>query len=408
MLAKNDHKSLEEALLPTSVSPRSTPSSSRDSSPMRAARSSYCKILIAIAALVTASLLLFGLFASEGSFRVPEYVNRVRNRVSGQPKVLPVAPPVTRTLLPEEILERLDGQNIHFIGDSLTRYQYTQLIHYLETGIITDTNNATTLIDGVYDPVNEKSWDSWNHFFEGTSRAYANGTGSGGGNASCDCYRQPGVALEAVLENRYYHNRNVKLNYHWYTRDIGICSLRGKATWDVQATNPVPDWCYTLIGFVRGLFEHAKENNSPFTLVLNAGLHAPMPKIQFDEIYSMFAAHDAAPSGRTNDTSAKSFTPLLVWKRTTPVQVSPQTPEYDRDLHLDLSSRSSPNFKILDTRTIVTGALGYKKPDEIYWDALHFYAPIYQAFTTSLVDMVADRHVNNTLPLPTADGPPIV
>ncbi|KAJ3149645.1 hypothetical protein HDU89_003698 [Geranomyces variabilis] len=280
-------------------------------------------------------------------------------------------------LLPhEELLRRLQGQTIHFIGDSITRYQYNELVHFLETGMVSDMANSTTLIQGRFDPVNEKTWESWSHFFRGTTENYTKGI------ATIDAWRESTQRSE-LIENRYYRNGNLELSYYQYYTDLGICSLKGKATWDVPATTPDPEWCFKLPAFVRNIVETAKFTRRGTTILLNSGWHEPyITKVLFDEVYAIFAEleddHEIVPQ----------TAPLLIWKGTTPAMET----DGPTDEQLDLSSRHASNFQILDTRAIYASRFRERARTSLYWDNLHFIAEVYHVFNEVLADMVTSRH----------------
>ncbi|KAI8908670.1 hypothetical protein DFJ77DRAFT_472920 [Powellomyces hirtus] len=277
---------------------------------------------------------------------------------------------------PNELLHRLKGQTVYFIGDSVTRYQYNQLVYYLETGIVPLPSNNETLIQNKYDPVNEHSWPDWTTFFEGTTNFARQG------KLTCDCYRRPEVSQNDIIENRYYHNGDVKLVYHQFFRDLGVCSMRGKTNWDKPATDAFPGWCFTLPGMVESIVnQHIQTSNSPFTLVLNAGLHVPLPKELFDHILNVFDKVETDPANKA------PTKPLLIWKGTTPNKNDELT-IHDNQLKLPRKSR---NLKYVDTQKLFTTHFGDRK-EEVYWDNLHFTADVYHVFNSAIVDLIEARH----------------
>ena len=88
----------------------------------------------------------------------------------------------------------LENKNITMIGDSLTRYQYLNLVHYLATGQWSSPH-----------PANEREGDhkDWNSFYETTNARL-------GGREICDCYRKDHVKN---VEQRYFIDGNVRVSY---------------------------------------------------------------------------------------------------------------------------------------------------------------------------------------------------
>ncbi|KAI8586032.1 hypothetical protein BDZ88DRAFT_430479 [Geranomyces variabilis] len=276
----------------------------------------------------------------------------------------------------EQLLQRLQGQSIHFIGDSVTRYQYNELVHYLETGTVPDAADPSTLIDGRLNPVNERTWDSWAQFYQGTTSYYTKGS------ATIDYFREPDTPIPQIIENRSYRNGNLELTYHCYTNHRGTCSVRGKSTWDFKATDGEPDWCFTLPGFVRNLVENGKLEKRGFTIALNGGLHGPMPIELFDEVYHIFTELEHDP-GVVAPTA-----PKLIWKTTSP-SLPGGAPD---DSHLNLTMRSSANFQVMDTHAIFDRRFATQAREPLYWDNYHFNGPVYHAFNAALTDMVIASH----------------
>ena len=93
----------------------------------------------------------------------------------------------------EEALACLGSKRefILLMGDSITRYQYLSLVYFLESGNWSHAGRSIT---------NEKEWNSWNHFYEGTNSLLR-------GRESCDCTRSGLSSVGTVFENRMYRGR---------------------------------------------------------------------------------------------------------------------------------------------------------------------------------------------------------
>ncbi|KAI8921017.1 hypothetical protein DFJ77DRAFT_145805 [Powellomyces hirtus] len=285
----------------------------------------------------------------------------------------------------EELLERLSGQTLHFIGDSVTRYQFNQLVYYLETGLIPHRDKPETLINGTHDPCNEKTWASWPKYYHGTTDYVKK---SNKKSLTCDCFRRDdkGAIFEQMIENREYVNGDVRIVFHQYFKDVGTCSIRGRLTPAIPDYGegsdkiPKPDYCFTLSSFTQSLIEQQKQTKQPFTLILNCGLHEPFSNSTFNTILGEFET-------RRVEASKDQQLPLLIWKTTTPTK----RPMGFKDDHKILSlPRPDPLLKVLDTRKLFNETFGDRNIDELYWDALHFSGEVYMAFNEAVLEIIED------------------
>ena len=89
----------------------------------------------------------------------------------------------------------LSGKTITFIGDSLTRYQYLNLIHFFHTNSWIQRNNELA---------NEKLWESWEDFHHVTNFRF-------GCQEICDCYRK-----DTQRENRHYYDFEYNFTINFY------------------------------------------------------------------------------------------------------------------------------------------------------------------------------------------------
>eukprot|EP01041_Mallomonas_annulata_P003856 gene3856-7688_t len=99
-----------------------------------------------------------------------------------------------------EVKTLLRDKRIVIIGDSLTRYQYLNFVHFLSTNTWISSH-----------PRNEVEGDwleygGWKTFFKGTSRRM-------GCFELCDCRRPEG---EGGHESRHYHDPNYNLSIHYF------------------------------------------------------------------------------------------------------------------------------------------------------------------------------------------------
>jgi len=87
-------------------------------------------------------------------------------------------------------------QGLVLMGDSVTRYQYLNLVHFLEHG------SWYTDPTGLRPSENERKFDGgWKEFYQVTNERLR-------GHEICDCYRENDIS-----EFRYYINGDVKVSY---------------------------------------------------------------------------------------------------------------------------------------------------------------------------------------------------
>jgi len=123
------------------------------------------------------------------------------------------------------------GRHIVFMGDSLSRYQYLNLVNLLEA-------RNWSLCDATPISESEKNWGNWHGFYTGTnSRLH--------GNEICDCWRQndywgPGWA-DSSMENRFYYNPSTNIRVT-YIQMLGLLPSRhSNLTWLNVACDMKPE-----------------------------------------------------------------------------------------------------------------------------------------------------------------------
>jgi hypothetical protein len=110
----------------------------------------------------------------------------------------------------DHYLKCLSNKRIIIVGDSITRYQYLNLVYFLHLG---------SWFSSFPDFTREKDWKSWKAFYMGTNNRL-------GCTAVCDCLRVDSLEGRAMpidftiqKENRFWYNQeyNVSINlFVWY------------------------------------------------------------------------------------------------------------------------------------------------------------------------------------------------
>jgi hypothetical protein len=283
--------------------------------------------------------------------------------------------------------DRPTGLRIAFIGDSLTRYQTTALIHYLHTGYWIDEYMQPNLL-------NEQSFrSSWKAYYEFTSEYF-----NGPTNFRCDCYRDPNRMWDAFLgENMFYRDEcrgnhitflskfgNFPFRGHWepHTAFNGSTTLPGAES-NEASTNQTSvggaspggynesevstpySWSFdSWPDVVRNYVAHL--DPKPDYLVLNAGLWA------HHGLNEQVLAEIRAAADKVGITT--------IYKTTT----NPQNPAIQR---LQLRGHDEAGCRLLQH----CFALNWTAlvPPNHYWDGLHFFSYMNTRFNEQLLELLA-------------------
>ena len=96
------------------------------------------------------------------------------------------------------IKSNLKNKRIVVVGDSLSRYQYLNLIHAWHHNSWSESHYPHL--------EREKEWAGWENFFFGTSMRI-------GCAMHCDCYRKSELKYGQFFENRHYYDFEYNVNW---------------------------------------------------------------------------------------------------------------------------------------------------------------------------------------------------
>mmetsp|Transcript_45929 Transcript_45929/g.112050 ORF Transcript_45929/g.112050 Transcript_45929/m.112050 type:complete len:377 (+) Transcript_45929:51-1181(+) len=173
-------------------------------------------------------------------------------------------------------------QNLRLVivGDSVTRYQYLNLVNYIENGT---WDTRATLDNGTTSRTYIKETNfpgTWPELFDFTNKMFH-------GNEICDCYRNPdnGAYLPTVREARYYADSVKNNNYVSYFPRYGDMGTRGNllphqllqqqqvvenSTFYLNTEIPTFQWDYNWTSLI---FQYvARMEPKPQYFVFNSGL----------------------------------------------------------------------------------------------------------------------------------------
>lgn len=208
-----------------------------------------------------------------------ESMNRTRRHHPGPPGVFLASNGVNATddegdeTSPRTKITTLDpavpsNLRIAFMGDSVTRYQYVSLAHYLRTSTwIQDEDRPNVLTN--------TGLDGWQDFYNHSRNLIQD---------NCNCYRGPGkINLQKSYENRYFAD-TLNNNFLTFIRKMGKAETHGhwdpetvfsrdQPSMDVQQSNTSAPFQWRHSSWSNSIREHvAKLEPKPELLVFNAGL----------------------------------------------------------------------------------------------------------------------------------------
>jgi hypothetical protein len=170
----------------------------------------------------------------------------------------------------------LRGRSLAFVGDSVTRYQFMNLLYFVSTG-------------SWYSPVptneNERQWNNWTAYYQQSAARHSSSTA----HDICDCYREPIVNEGKSIDNRYFHDSvaDVSLAYvqmwgfrhvhghdqEWLnaTCDTPPCKQSGCHAGHCSSDVEPYHWMAWSPG---GVIDWIAHSVAPDTIVINSGLWA--------------------------------------------------------------------------------------------------------------------------------------
>jgi hypothetical protein len=298
-------------------------------------------------------------------------------------------------LTKEVALQVLRGKHLVFIGDSVTRYQYLNLVQFLTTGHPIWPNLSAPASEY------EKQWPSWNAFYQGTNDRLA-------GQEVCDCFRAHDFShqnLDTSFENRYWFGPGkVRVSY---IQMLGKNHIHGHNITELG----IQCWEKEALSSDRPNFSHCKQTLcAPGECDLQPGFifdfHSALPilgnLLQPDVVIvnsylwsdwnNVVDAQSVANSFRqASNTNIKKN--MFVWKTGTPTQTTlsqnrDEIPKIDNILAEVLSKDGHQIFW--------ASRMLYFLPTDAhtYLDEVHFCPSIYHGLNQGLLFQLMDWFKN--------------
>ncbi|KAL4440174.1 hypothetical protein ABPG75_003175 [Micractinium tetrahymenae] len=282
----------------------------------------------------------------------------------------------------EQAQRCLAGKRLVFVGDSVTRYQYLTLLHFLERGTWPAPLGG---VPGEPSVANEHEWPSWNDFLRGTSRLF-------NGHELCDCFRADWVpgsgwkpAEEDKHENRFYRRRlgaaaggDIFVSHITYTTypnkmhgHYGFPPyLKGRRPCAPATCDFPADWAHHLAEGLAGPIKDLR----PTHLVLNSGLWASSNMLpDWPAIAAAGAAAVAPQGGRA------------IWRGTT-ANRGRKVPVHPGHDAMAIEHTRAAGWDLLDAYNITQPLLAMKRRP--MWDGRHFLAVVYEEINLYLLNMI--------------------
>lgn len=294
------------------------------------------------------------------------------------------------TLPWKSVRQCLVDRSITFVGDSLTRYQYLNLVHFITHGKWYSSSPPFE---------HEQLWSSWQDFYQGTTARLT--TKNGQTREKCDCYRNPKDTLSR--ENRYYENLELNLSISYIQYSWGI-SKRGMDCDKLNLTNCQegmgcsqascsPGYCsetHWIAHDHMDLLQRIASTLHPDTLIFNSGIWHRLNN-PFDEAFT--SVERIKDLLKLSKTLPRHGIRNLIWKTTTATneggfqlgsrEIDTIIPALERDDNLY-------RWKIFDAFSLTSSVAeeGRSLRIPVYYDAYHFIPEIYRGLNEVLLNMI--------------------
>lgn len=280
-----------------------------------------------------------------------------------------------------EWLQFLRNKQLVFIGDSLTRYQYLNLVQFL--------NHLQWNLNTGHPPVEmEKLWASWEDFMFGTNALL-------GCNEICTAYRlrQPKAGADSTLssphENRYYrhpelnltiamfvytppHELSVQLSVDQGMFDLYCRSRAYHAKIQQHLFQEAHNSTYDIFTFLDNHVQPMR----PDVLLVNQGIWK-YPLLREERIFERFLMQ------------MKAVAKHAIWKTTTPLYHHSHFSHQSMDTDELMGRIRASGVQVFDAFNITVGMV--EQP--AYWDKMHFLPFMYTELNIALLQQLHEMLV---------------
>jgi hypothetical protein len=279
-----------------------------------------------------------------------------------------------------------------FIGDSLTRYQYLSLIHFLHSGLWPEPLGD---VSGQPNPVMEREHANWTVYYSTSNEVY-------GGHEVCTCRRDD----VDEYERRHFHLDTVGLTIRSITVPVlgSVLAQLGDVNQELNSTHRA-HYKYDARIHQRGLGFSLCDNSTstslhpsclypphfpyhpPTALVVNTGIwqvhdHPDVPR-PFDTNSTLFyqPIHDAIHSAALSHPTLRA-----IWKTTTAQRGGGEAEPGAWQAQQAVFNNSS-TWSVLDA----FGVTDQSAVRRAYWDRWHLLPFVYEELSVVLLNMLCDE-----------------
>ena len=281
-----------------------------------------------------------------------------------------------------ECIARSSPAGIVLAGDSLTRYQYLNLVNFL-----VHDNWASNIS---MPNENEHKFSDWKQFYRVTNERM-------GGHEICDCYR----GREGIVENRYFVDQDVRVSYRQvfgkdneiYMHDLGPLNLESCQHSRCNQSHCLPGDCALSVPPVTSLghildhgFLSILQSYPASDVFFNAGLWWISNTWWWKEngfanhlgslLEQALLFHDRSPGVRLN------------WKSTTASQTRQHPDAFAGSL-----IKSGAFHGVYDTRALTADVMEHA---ELMWDTFHFVPEVYAGLNKALISYICSLETGET------------
>ena len=246
-----------------------------------------------------------------------------------------------------------------FIGDSVIRYQYLNLVYFLSKLERMESYGGVSGIPSLCMEMEWKNWEQFYHFTSESLGAAVDGTSS----EVCDCFRS--VDLAQTREFRTW-----RLNFpggcHTQPSPEGLLTVSYKQVFSYPDALSAGKLAWTYL-------EPSEQLTSPDLVILNMGLHLQHLGADHQAVLSEILASGVATRSKYNIS--------VLWKTTTPHKEG-LSPNH----HLDISMAQRHGFATYDVGNVVFASK--QQGLNFYWDNVHYLPFVYEQFNDILLNLL--------------------
>jgi len=274
--------------------------------------------------------------------------------------------------------DNIRNTHIVFIGDSVSRYMYVDLVHLFHTGYYVRNSDFPSVLW-------ERDFGSYNALFEYTDRYFS-------GHHTCDCYRRWGTMDGTSYDNRYWRDE-CRNNTLTFVGKFGTHAFQGHfngstvyadrpASLGLRRRPPPPLW-RPASSWSRVITDHVQHlQPKPKYVYFNAGIWVPsdLNRTQFDDFVNTIRQAGMVPIFRTT-------TQMRVYPGGRPPNPCPN--EFD----LDVCGSTVGNYSVqgdylCHNMTWTQGLVATGNAS--YHDHCHFRPHVNAIFNEQLLELIAE------------------